>query len=142
MDKQKLTQSHCEASKGKDTTYFLWDSEITGFGLRVTPEGAKAFVVQYRAGYGRSGKTRRMTIGRYGDGIWTVEKARREAKRMLGEVATGGDPHAALRENSDALTVAALCDVYFAEGCETKKPLTVQYDKARVEGHIKPLIGR
>jgi integrase len=142
MDGQKLTQRHCEGAESQSKTYFLWDSDVQGFGLRVTHTGTKAFVVQYRAGYGRSGQTRRMTIGRYGNGIWTVEKARREAKRLLGEVATGGDPLGALRANSDVLTVSALCELYFAEGCETKKPLTVQYDKARAEGHIKPLIGK
>ncbi len=40
------------------------------------------------------------------------------------------------------MTMAQLCDLYFLEGCDTKRPLTIQYDKGRAEGHIKPLIGR
>jgi hypothetical protein len=37
--------------------------------------------------------------------------------------------------------VAALCDLYLAEGCETKKPSTLATDHGRIERHIKPLLG-
>jgi integrase len=141
MGQAKLTQSTCEAATRSTSTLFLWDTELTGFGLRVTPAGAKAFIVQYRAGYGRRGQTRRMTIGRYGDGVWTVEGARREAKRVLGIVAAGGDPLEDLRKQQDELRVSELLDLYFAEGCIGNKESTLRYDRARAESHIKPLIG-
>jgi integrase len=67
---------------------FLWDSELKGFGLKVTPAGRKSFVAQYRNR--EDGRTRRLTIGSYG--ILTVEEARSEARRILGEAATGKDP--------------------------------------------------
>lgn len=71
------------------TIYF--DRDVKGFGLLVTEQGSKSFIVKYRAGSGRSAPTRRVTIGRYGS-PWTVEQARIEAKRILGEVASGRDP--------------------------------------------------
>jgi integrase len=69
---------------------FLWDSALRGFGLKVTPAGAKVYLCQYRTG-GRGSPTKRVTIGRHGS-PWTPDQARREAKRILGAVAGGADP--------------------------------------------------
>jgi integrase len=68
---------------------YLWDSELRGFGLKVTPTGRKVYLVQYRLG-GRKGRTRRVTIGAHG--VLTAEQARTRAKKLLGEVAAGRDP--------------------------------------------------
>lgn len=51
-----------------------YDSEVAGFGVRVTAGGAKAFVLNY---YTVSGRERRFTIGSYP--AWTATGARREA---------------------------------------------------------------
>ena len=40
---------------------FIWDSEIPGFAVRITPTGIKAWIVQMRV---RGGKERRMTVVR------------------------------------------------------------------------------
>ena len=74
-------------SVAKDT--YLWDDELSGFGLKVTPTGRKVYLVQYRLG-GRKGRVRRVTIGVHGR--ITPEQARIEAKRLLGQVAAGDDP--------------------------------------------------
>ncbi len=55
----------------KSTDVFVWDTEIKGFGLKVTSNGNKAYVLQYRTPEGRS---RRYTIGKHGD-PWTPEGA-------------------------------------------------------------------
>ena len=46
----KLTKRLVDAAEARSTEYFVWDSEIPGFGLRVLPSGRKGYVVQYRAG--------------------------------------------------------------------------------------------
>jgi len=76
--------------------------------------------------------------------------ARKEARRILGEVAKGGDPARTKREARKAATVAELCDEYL-ESCKAgrvltrrqtrKKPSTLDGDRGRIERHIKPLLG-
>jgi integrase len=73
---------------------------LKGFGLKVTPGGAKVYLVQYRTG-GRGTPTKRVTIGRHG-APWTPDQARDRAKSILGKVANGGDPAAEKRAKKEA----------------------------------------
>ena len=69
----------------------VWDEgkgAVAGFGARRQKGDAVAYVVKYRTADGRQ---RWATIGRHG-APWTPEMARDEARRLLGEVAKGGDP--------------------------------------------------
>ncbi|MCA8932004.1 MAG: tyrosine-type recombinase/integrase [Rhodospirillaceae bacterium] len=94
MARAKLTKTLVETTpappSGRD---FIWDTSLPGFGLQITASGARTFVVQYRMG-GRGSQTRRYTIGPFGK-PWTVDSARKEARRILGEVADGKDPQTA-----------------------------------------------
>jgi hypothetical protein len=65
----------------------FFDSEVSGFGLRVTANGARSFILNYRTVGGRE---RRKTIGAWP--IWTATDARREAARLRHLVDQGGDP--------------------------------------------------
>src|SRR3954452_8752920 len=117
MPTMRLTKRSADAATpgrgpdGSPRRAIYFDDTTTGFGLLVTERGVKSFVVKYRAGRGRSAPTRRVTIGRYG-APWTVESAREEAKRLLGQVAHGGDPAAERADvrsgRSKARTVAAV----------------------------------
>ena len=62
----------------------LWDNKLPGFGVRARTRG-KVYVLKFRSG----GKQRWHTIGRHGS-PWTPEEARREAKRLLGELGASG----------------------------------------------------
>jgi len=124
---------------------FLWDSELRGFGVRVSPAGLKSFIVQYRTPEGRH---RRTVIGRYG--MTTPEKARDAAWDILSAVAKGIDPAAAPEPDRNAITVSALCDWFLAEAeagrilGRRRRPIkasTLAMDRSRIEAHIKPLLG-
>ena len=136
----KLTKRVVDAAKPAERDLLLWDDEVSGFGLKVTPAGRKVYVLQYRMA-GRGSSTRRLTIGRHG-APWTPEVARREATSLLGRVKAGEDPATAREAAKRDLTVAQLCDLYLMEGCATKKASTLATDRARIERHIKPLLGR
>ena len=69
----KFTKRAVDALKpnGGDTVY--WDSELTGFGLRVRKSGRKNYVVQTRV----AGRLRWFTIGPHGP--LTPDEARSQA---------------------------------------------------------------
>lgn len=67
---------------------FLWDSEVQGFGVRVSPSGACSYVAQKWVG-GRGGKSQRITLGHYP--ATNIDTARRQAATATGVVFDGGD---------------------------------------------------
>jgi len=85
----KVTRRAVDALGG-DKVEYLWDTELKGFGVKVTPAGAKIYIVQYRLG-GRATKTKRYTIGNHGG--WKPEAAREEAEEIIRMVDKGIDPH-------------------------------------------------
>jgi len=42
--------------------YVVWDTQLSGFGIRVSPNGRKTFLIQYRF----HGKSKRVSLGKYG----------------------------------------------------------------------------
>ncbi|HTW54509.1 MAG TPA: Arm DNA-binding domain-containing protein [Stellaceae bacterium] len=99
---------------------FWWDSELRGFGLKVTPAGVKVYVLQYHVGTGRKARRRRLVIGRHGS-PWTPETARTEAKRFSGDVAKGLDPWDRRQQERNMITVAELCDLYSPKAFPIKR---------------------
>ena len=69
----KITKRAVDAVHPRSTDQFLWDRDLKGFGLKVTPSGNKVYLLQYRKG-GRGAPTKRVTIGRHG--ALTPEQAR------------------------------------------------------------------
>src|SRR4051812_18036938 len=83
----------------------LWDTGVVGFFARRQRTMAVTYGLKYRT---QDREQRWATIGRHGS-PWTPDMARAEAKRLLGEVARGGDPSRARQEQRLAKTVAELC---------------------------------
>src|SRR5215472_14068113 len=74
----------------------LWDTAVTGFGLRILAGGSKTFWFQYRPPGGRSVSSHMIRIG-----LWpttSLNDARKIAKGYAGAVAGGKDPAAEKQE--------------------------------------------
>lgn len=82
----KITKRLIDSVEAGDKDQFIWDDELSGYGLKITPAGKKVFVVQYRIGR----RSRRMTIGMFGP--LTADQARSQAQAALRQVARGDDP--------------------------------------------------
>ncbi|MFG1221695.1 tyrosine-type recombinase/integrase [Xanthobacter wiegelii] len=136
----KLTKRVVDATAPTDKDVFLWDDDVKGFGLKVTPSGGKSYVLQYRTLEGRS---RRYRIGRHGS-PWTVDGAREKAKELLHGIAHGSDPLAERVAARTAVTVSDLADLYLSEGPASrpnKKARSWETDRALLKAHVRPLLG-
>lgn len=139
--RQKLTNSVVKNVQPSHADYFVWDSEVIGFGLKVCKGGRKVYVCKYTFGSGRVAPSRRMTLGAVGS-PWTLVQAREEARKLLGRVALGEDPAKEKQDWKNTLTMSELCDEYLQHGVGNKKASTIATDNGRIERHIKPLLGR
>ena len=86
------------------------DTTETGFALRVTAGGARAFVLNYTTR--TTGRERRFTIGAFPS--WSTTAARQEARRLRQEIDRGADPLGDLEDARTAPTIAELCDRFVA----------------------------
>jgi hypothetical protein len=93
-----------------------FDTEVKGFGLRVTAAGAKGFILNYY----RGGIGRRLTIGAFP--TWSTSQAREEAKALRRRIDVGEDPLADPKAERVAPTVADLVARYLAEHASRKRP--------------------
>lgn len=115
---------------------FLWDTEVKGFALRLTPAGAKSFVLDYRA----EGRQRRITLGSWPD--WTVAAAREAAKIMKREVDAGQDPMDERRAEREAPTVKEMWKRYEREHLPRKSERSQVDERIMWEKIILPRLGR
>jgi hypothetical protein len=78
-----------EARPGRYGPDYWWDSSPgapPAFGVRVTPDGVRTYVVDYRV----NGRTRRQTLGRAD--VLLLSHARELARDALRRLAAGEDP--------------------------------------------------
>jgi integrase len=133
----------------EDHEYVIWDSELSGFGLRVYPTGEQRFVVKYRVGRGRLAKQRRTSLGSPGN-PFTAHEARQRASAILSEARLGHDPAEAMRVlAAEAMTVNGFLDLWEIEAApfdrrsgKRRKEASVKGDIRRVNIHVRPNIGK
>ena len=134
----KITKRLVDTAVAVERDKVIWDTDLPGFGLRCRAGGAKFYVLKYRAG----GRARWYTIGRHG-GPWTPATARREARRLLGEVAAGRDPAGLRDAGRRALTVVQLGERFLSDYVPHHCKLSTAREYRRsVELFITPALGR
>ena len=114
-----------------------WDESLPCFGLVVTRSGHRSFVVQYRA----NGKSRRMTFKADSQGGLTLDKARREARAVIGAVTKGADPIAERRKSNRAgqNTLRAVAEEYIKR--DGRKLRSIADRRAALERLVFPVLG-
>lgn len=133
----KISKRLIDSLAPGSTDLFVWDTDMKGFGAKVTPQGKRVYLLQYR----QNGRLRRFTIGVHG-APWTPELARRDAGRLLGMIAEGHDPATQKAQAKAMPIIAQLCVIYLEEGAAHKKSSTLYVDRGRIERHINPVLGR
>jgi integrase len=128
----KLVRSLIPPAKGNRIIY---DTDIRGFGVRVTAAGARSFVLNYYA----SRRERRYTIGSYPE--WSVQAARGQAAELKRSVDRGSDPLETRQESRGAPTMSDLFQRYEAEHLPRKAPRSAADDRSMWKKIILPELG-
>lgn len=132
-----LTRRAIAALPRRADRYVVWDSSLPGFGVRVSTEGLKTYVLKYRLA---SGRVRWKTIGRVG--AFALEEARSRAKKDIGLVADGKDPQQWKDEARDAPTLGEVAERFLEEHVEARrKPTTQRLYRLAIDGHLRPQLG-
>jgi integrase len=130
---ETLVKNLAPPATGNQITY---DTELKGFGVRVTAKAAKAFILNYRVG----GQERRLTIGGYPE--WSAAAAREKAKEYKRRVDVGADPMAERHEERAAATMGELCDLYVERHLPKKRPSSQRDDRSIIARVIVPRFGK
>lgn len=127
MKVEKITRSIVADAKpaAPGTSYYIMDSSLPGFALRVHPK-SKLFVVRF--------KRRPYTIGL--SSVFTIEQARKRAVEMLVKLWGGESPVA-----TPSITVAELYGRYVPATEGRKRPLTNRNEERLWRRHILPDLG-
>jgi integrase len=136
MPQMKLTKTNIDRVAKPDlfaSDVLYWDTEIKGFGLRVTPTGKTTFIAQGRVN--GIGAAVRVTVGPYG--VFAPDQAREAAKEHLRNMARGTDPREVRRQDEAMkVTLRDVADAYFARLGKLKEATRNEMDR-----HVKSVFG-
>jgi integrase len=115
----------------------IWDSELKGFGVRITPAGAISFILNYRV----HGRQRRYKIGRHPE--WSAEAARSEAAKLKPRIDSEDyDPLQKKQNARGEPTVGDLAAEYLEHhAIPNKRPGSLRNDREMIAGIILPRLG-
>lgn len=135
----RITKRVVDAIKADGSDFYIFDTDLTGFGIRVRPTGGMTYIARYRAGSGRGAPVRRVTIAKVGK--VTPEQARERARDILADVVKGQDPAKAKAETKKALTFAQLAAAFLVHVQAKKKPNTYSQYAHMLNAYAIPELG-
>src|SRR5262245_5224503 len=131
--KAKITTRTATALRAGE---IVWDTLLPGFGMRRQRRDT-VYVLKTRVG----ARQRWFTIGKHG--TWTVDKARREARAILGEIDRGRDPASKRDADAKAPTMTKAVERFLKEEVDTKRrPRTSAYYRDLWARLAEPHIGK
>jgi integrase len=130
---QKINETFVKKAAAPETGNKIhYDSEVPGFGLRVTKTGTKAFVLNYHI----NRKERRYTIGK--SPAWSAAAAREKAAGLRRLIDQGADPLEERNERREAPNVADLWDEYEKVHLQTLSPRSQTDQRGMWANYILP----
>lgn len=121
----------------------LWDDQVTGLGVRITPAGTKSYVLDYRV----HGRRHRVTLARTAES--SLKGMRDRAGAELVQIRAGtGDPLTRRREAAAQSTVAEGLDRFFTTFVPARRaagrlaPRTEQTYRNQARRLLRPVLGR
>jgi site-specific recombinase XerD len=108
-NKLKLTAARVAGLAPQAKRYTVFDTEVPGLGVRVSPSGSKSFYLQSRIGKGRGARRIGVTLGNANS--MRLAEARALARKRLAEIREGVDVNAR------------------AQGCATLSDLLDSYER-------------
>lgn len=112
----------------------VWDDEIRGFGVKLSPGGAISFVLNYRV----RGKERRYTIGRHPE--FTAAMARGEALKVRVDIQNGIDPLEDRNQWKSEPLFGDLADGYLLDAEKRKRASSLKNDRQMLKKIILPVL--
>jgi integrase len=136
----KLTKLRVDGFPVEARETIWWDTEVHGFGCRISPSGRRTYVCKFRVGGGRRGTARKPTIGEHG--VLTVDQAREIAREWLRLARKGEDPAAVRATARSAPTIKELARRFLDEHAELRKKLSsIAMDRYYINRIILPALG-
>ena len=132
----RLTKRIIDSLEVTGADHIIWDSQLSGFGIRISPKGRKTFVVQYR----HHGKSKKVRLGKYG--LVTVDQARKEAQTILGALASGKNPSIAVQRHIKSPTLYKVAKRFLDEYLAVRlKPGTQANYRQILKCYVLPVLG-
>ena len=139
INKLKLTKRAVENIVPHPTKRIsLWDTEISGFNLRIYPTGRKTYFLQYRNLFH---STHKIKIGVHGN--ITAEEAREKARQLSLKISLGEDPAAVNKEKKKQNTIGDLAREYLELHAKVnKRAKSIKEDSRIISSIILPRFGK
>lgn len=131
----KLTKKYVESLTPKDTSYIVWDSQVKGFGVRVSPKGKKVYLIKY---VGEDKKQRKPVVGEHG--FMTAEEARVEALDLLSKAKKGNDPQSEKEKQKAIPTLNQFFEMYIERHAKQHKK-TWKFNVEYYNRHLRDAFG-
>eukprot|EP00210_Caulerpa_lentillifera_P008953 g8544.t1 len=136
--KLKLTKRVVEAASPEpQKRTYVWDTEITGFCVRIYPTGRKTYFLQFRNAQRQS---RKVKIGVHGN--ITTEQAREQAVQLSLKISAGQDPSQKITPVSHRSTFEKLAHDYWELYAKVnKRPKSLLDDRRMMDTILIPKFG-
>lgn len=102
----RLLAAKSRQAKNYPNGLYLWDAELKGFGVRISPKGRITWVASKAIGRGK-GSTQRVVVGHY-PGM-PLDQARIEAGQIIARLAKGEDVQSAVKQAKAAKVASRQC---------------------------------